>query len=65
MNTANLHVLSNVADAPQAILEPVTQVKTHFYAAFFLLPGQKIINIKYICVKLSKNTFKPFFFGQI
>ncbi|XP_035010723.1 PR domain zinc finger protein 10 isoform X1 [Hippoglossus stenolepis] len=25
MNTANLHVLSNVADAPQAILEPVTQ----------------------------------------
>lgn len=27
MNTANLHVLSNVADAPQAILEPVTQVR--------------------------------------
>ncbi|XP_056622527.1 PR domain zinc finger protein 10 [Triplophysa dalaica] len=25
MNTANLHVLSNVADGPQAILEPVTQ----------------------------------------
>ncbi|CAB1452851.1 unnamed protein product [Pleuronectes platessa] len=25
MNTANLHVLSNVADAPQAILEPVSQ----------------------------------------
>ncbi|KAF3693265.1 PR domain zinc finger protein 10 [Channa argus] len=25
MNTANLHVLSNVAEAPQAILEPVSQ----------------------------------------
>ncbi|XP_051579757.1 PR domain zinc finger protein 10 isoform X3 [Myxocyprinus asiaticus] len=25
MNTANLHVLSNVADGPQTILEPVTQ----------------------------------------
>ncbi|XP_026988412.1 PR domain zinc finger protein 10 isoform X1 [Tachysurus fulvidraco] len=25
MNTANLHVLSNVADAPQAILDPVSQ----------------------------------------
>lgn len=29
MNAANLHVLSNVADAPQAILEPVTQVRMH------------------------------------
>lgn len=27
MNAANLHVLSNVADAPQAILEPVSQVR--------------------------------------
>ncbi|XP_063061332.1 PR domain zinc finger protein 10 [Engraulis encrasicolus] len=27
MNTANLHVLSNVADGPQAILEPVTQAQ--------------------------------------
>lgn len=27
MNTANLHVLSNVADGPQAILEPVAQVR--------------------------------------
>ncbi|XP_037829546.1 PR domain zinc finger protein 10 isoform X2 [Kryptolebias marmoratus] len=26
MNAANLHVLSNVADAPQAILEPVSQL---------------------------------------
>lgn len=26
MNAANLHVLSNVADGPQAILEPVSQV---------------------------------------
>lgn len=26
MNAANLHVLSNVTDAPQALLEPVTQV---------------------------------------
>uniref|UniRef100_A0AAX7U545 PR domain zinc finger protein 10 n=1 Tax=Astatotilapia calliptera TaxID=8154 RepID=A0AAX7U545_ASTCA len=29
MNAANLHVLSNVADAPQAILEPVSQVRMH------------------------------------
>lgn len=28
MNTANLHVLSNVAEAPQALLEPVSQVRT-------------------------------------
>lgn len=28
MNAANLHVLSNVAEAPQAILEPVSQVRT-------------------------------------
>lgn len=27
MNAANLHVLSNVTDAPQALLEPVSQVK--------------------------------------
>uniref|UniRef100_A0A7N8XQN7 PR domain zinc finger protein 10 n=1 Tax=Mastacembelus armatus TaxID=205130 RepID=A0A7N8XQN7_9TELE len=27
MNAANLHVLSNVAEAPQAILEPVSQVR--------------------------------------
>lgn len=27
MNAANLHVLSNVTDAPQALLEPVTQVE--------------------------------------
>jgi len=26
MNAANLHVLSNVADDPQALLEPVSQV---------------------------------------
>uniref|UniRef100_A0A671XR33 PR domain zinc finger protein 10 n=1 Tax=Sparus aurata TaxID=8175 RepID=A0A671XR33_SPAAU len=29
MNAANLHVLSNVAEAPQAILEPVSQVRRH------------------------------------
>lgn len=29
MNAANLHVLSNVTDAPQAILEPVPQVSTY------------------------------------
>uniref|UniRef100_A0A4W6CJ00 PR domain zinc finger protein 10 n=1 Tax=Lates calcarifer TaxID=8187 RepID=A0A4W6CJ00_LATCA len=29
MNAANLHVLSNVAEAPQAILEPVSQVRAH------------------------------------
>ncbi|XP_023998700.2 PR domain zinc finger protein 10-like [Salvelinus sp. IW2-2015] len=28
MNAANLHVLSNVAEAPQALLEPVTQVRS-------------------------------------
>lgn len=28
MNAANLHVLSNVAEAPQAILEAVSQVRT-------------------------------------
>lgn len=28
MNAANLHVLSNVAEAPQAILEPVSEVRT-------------------------------------
>lgn len=27
MNAANLHVLSNVADAPQSMLEPVSQVR--------------------------------------
>lgn len=27
MNAANLHVLSNVADAPPSILEPVSQVR--------------------------------------
>lgn len=27
MNAANLHVLSNVTDSPQALLEPVSQVK--------------------------------------
>ena len=28
MNAANLHVLSNVAEAPQALLEPVQQVRS-------------------------------------
>lgn len=28
MNAANLHVLSNVTNAPQAILEPVSQVRS-------------------------------------
>lgn len=32
MNAANLHVLSNVAEAPQAILEPVSQVSLTFSA---------------------------------
>lgn len=34
MNAANLHVLSNVADAPQAILEPVSQVRGHDCKAY-------------------------------
>ncbi|XP_061105743.1 PR domain zinc finger protein 10-like isoform X2 [Conger conger] len=33
MNAANLHVLSNVAEAPQALLEPVPQVPTSVSAA--------------------------------
>uniref|UniRef100_A0A673B999 PR domain zinc finger protein 10 n=1 Tax=Sphaeramia orbicularis TaxID=375764 RepID=A0A673B999_9TELE len=36
MNAANLHVLSNVADAPQAILEPVSQVKNHMWLYSYL-----------------------------
>lgn len=36
MNATNLHVLSNVADAPQAILDPVSQVrkKGNIYKAY-------------------------------
>lgn len=34
MNAANLHVLSNVAEAPQAILEPVSQVRTLFVCCY-------------------------------
>lgn len=30
-NAANLHVLSNVADVPQAMLEPVSQVKVNMH----------------------------------
>lgn len=35
MNAANLHVLSNVTDAPQALLEPVTQVENVCYSYTF------------------------------
>uniref|UniRef100_A0A8C1E8L0 PR domain zinc finger protein 10 n=2 Tax=Cyprinus carpio TaxID=7962 RepID=A0A8C1E8L0_CYPCA len=39
MNTANLHVLSNVADGPQAILEPVTQVNLQLAVTNAALPN--------------------------
>lgn len=35
MNAANLHVLSNVTDAPQALLEPVTQVENVCFSSAF------------------------------
>lgn len=40
MNAANLHVLSNVTDAPQALLEPVTQVEN----TCFSYPFDSMIN---------------------
>lgn len=35
MNAANLHVLSNVTDGPQALLEPVSQVKNVCFSYTF------------------------------
>lgn len=37
MNAANLHVLSNVEEAPQAILEPVSQVRTLLTCCYFTI----------------------------
>lgn len=54
MNAANLHVLSNVTDGPQALLEPVSQVKnvcfsyTFDYMVVCLTVEQRIKIIKQV-----------------
>lgn len=47
MNAANLHVLSNVTDAPQALLEPVSQVKDVCFSYTFDSP--------IVCLTIEQN----------
>lgn len=44
MNATNLHVLSNVTDAPQALMEPVNQVENVCFSYAFesIIFGQKM-----------------------
>uniref|UniRef100_A0A665VZL8 PR domain zinc finger protein 10 n=1 Tax=Echeneis naucrates TaxID=173247 RepID=A0A665VZL8_ECHNA len=50
MNAANLHVLSNVAEAPQAILEPVSQVRSDCLYVCLLT---YLLKSKYYCIIFS------------
>lgn len=56
MNAANLHVLSNVTDAPQALLEPVTQVEHVCYSYTFESMKDKMNETKVLNVLLCEMT---------
>ena len=45
MNAANLHVLSNVADDPQALLEPVSQVTEDPLVHHMVYSASRCVNV--------------------